>query len=128
MLAATNTWTIGHHERGVAAHQQRVAVGWRLRAALGRDVAARAGDVLDHDRLAPGLGELVGEEASGHIRRGAGREADQDAYGLFGVVRLGERVEIEQQQRDERDDYPHSPSPACPESAVQRCTLRRRAG
>ncbi len=47
-----------HDQRGVAAHEQRVAVRWRLGGAVGRDVAARAGDVLDHHRLARGCVSL----------------------------------------------------------------------
>ena len=52
-----------HDQRGIPAHQQGVAVRGRLGGALGRDVAAGAGDVLHHHRLPPGFRELVGEQA-----------------------------------------------------------------
>ena len=72
-------------QRRVAAHHQRIAVGRRLGDALDRDVAAGAGDVLDHHRLAPGLGELVAEQPRGDVRRHAGRKADDDLDRLLGV-------------------------------------------
>src|SRR5262245_4497693 len=46
-------------EDAVIAVEQRVAVGWRARDLLGRDVAAGSGTVLDHERLAQKLLELL---------------------------------------------------------------------
>ena len=53
----------------VARHQQRVAVGRRLDGTLDRDVAAAAGRILDHDRLAPACGELLGKQSRRNVRR-----------------------------------------------------------
>ena len=44
-------------ELGVGRHQQRVAVGRGLGDAIAADVAAGAGDVFDHRRLAPDCGQ-----------------------------------------------------------------------
>ena len=52
---------IGDDGGGGGGHQ-RVAVGRRLGDAIGRDIAGRAGHVLDDHRLAPGLGDLVADE------------------------------------------------------------------
>jgi hypothetical protein len=120
MLGTMNTWVIGEvldrivgqlgeqvgidHQRGIAAHQQGVAVGRRLGDALDRDVAAGPGDVLDHDRLTPGLGELVAKEPRGDVGRHTGREADDDPDRLLGVVRLRERSARRQPQCQRRDD------------------------
>src|SRR5262249_36302660 len=63
----------------------------RLGGALGRDVAAGTAHVLDHDRLAPSGGKLVGKDAPGDVGCHARRKADQDADGLLRPVLLCER-------------------------------------
>jgi len=45
------------------ADEERVSVGGRLRDHLQRDVARRAGMVLDHEASAEGLGELDTDDA-----------------------------------------------------------------
>ncbi len=68
--------------RGQRAHQDRVAVGRRLRDHVGADVAAGAGLVLHNHRLAPHLGELLRDEAAGDVERSAGRERHDQLHGL----------------------------------------------
>jgi hypothetical protein len=85
-------------ERPRGAEQQRVAVGRGLGDALGRHVAAGAGHVLDHDRLAPGFGELVAHHPRNRVGGTAGHEADQDAERLVGIARLRKRVARRQQR------------------------------
>ena len=65
-------------EDAVVAHQQRVAVGRGMRGLLGGDVAARAGPVLDDERLVQDFLEPLAEDARQHVARPAGREGDDD--------------------------------------------------
>jgi hypothetical protein len=53
----------GADRLAVGVLQQRVAVGRRLGDGVGRDVAAGAGAVLHHDRLAERLAELAGDQS-----------------------------------------------------------------
>ena len=55
-----------------------VAVGRRARDHLAGDIAAGAGAVLDHDRLAERLLEPLAEDARHHVARAAGREAEHE--------------------------------------------------
>ena len=48
----------------IAAHHQQVAVGGRLGDAVGGDVAAGAGNILDHERGAPDFRKPVGKECA----------------------------------------------------------------
>ena len=120
-------------ERGVAAHHQRVAVRRGLGGAFGGDVAARAGDVLDHHRLAPGFGEFLGKQPRGDVGRDAGREADQDADRLLRVVRLraGHSCRQRHEERCKHTaDRLHCHPPVCrfPNRAFgSRATLRARS-
>ena len=59
---------IDRHRAGVAEHQH-MPVGRRARDQLGRNHAARARDVLDHERPAEDVGQLRGR-ACGRARRG----------------------------------------------------------
>ena len=61
-----------------------MAVGRALRHRLRREVAARAGAVLDHHLLRPALGELLPEGARQDVARPAGGEADDEAHRLVG--------------------------------------------
>jgi hypothetical protein len=85
---------------GVAGPEQRVTVGRRLGDAVGADGAGVAGDVLDHDRLAPRLGELVGEQTRGDVGGAARREADDELDRLVGPLGLrGERLAGEREHK-----------------------------
>lgn len=59
-----------------------VAIGLRLRQAVRHDVAARARQVLDHDRLAQALRQRLGQQARQRVGGAAGRETDQQAHRL----------------------------------------------
>src|SRR5712692_7763980 len=54
-----------------------MAVGRRLGRRGMRDIAARAGMVLDHVRLADALGEPGGDDARHDVRRTAGSKGHQ---------------------------------------------------
>ena len=76
----------GHHEAvhdavaAAAADDQGVAVGRRPGHRLGRDRAARAGAVLDDDRLTEVVRHPLRNRAADEVRRAAGREADDDLH------------------------------------------------
>jgi hypothetical protein len=91
-------------ERPGGTEQERVAVGRALGDALGRHVAARAGHVLDHNRLAPGFGKLVADHPRNDVGGTAGHEADQDAQRLVGIALLRKRVARRQQRRQRGRD------------------------
>ena len=91
-------------ERPGGAEQERVAVGRALGDALGRHVAARAGYVLDHNRLAPGFGKLVADHPRNDVGGTAGHKADQDAERLVGIALLRKRVAYRQQRRQRSRD------------------------
>ena len=74
------------HQAAEVGEQQRVAVGRALRDEIGADVAVRAGLVLDHDRLAPDLGELRPDLAREDVGGAAGRVGHDDADRLGRVV------------------------------------------
>jgi len=57
---------------------QRVAVGRRFRERVVREQPGAAGPVLDDDRLAETLGELLPEKAADQIVARTGRRADQE--------------------------------------------------
>jgi hypothetical protein len=100
-------------QRRVAAHQQRVAVGRRLGDAIGSDVAAGAGDILDHERRAPDFGKPVGKNASGKIRSRAGCEADHDFHRpvwIAGLRRRRRRREQHKQDGEQVRSELHLPS------------------
>ena len=62
------------HRRTLRGQQQRVAVGRGACAFHGPHEAARAALVVDHDRLAERLGELIGVGAPDDVGAGARRE------------------------------------------------------
>ena len=75
--------------RAEASHDERVAVGRRLRHGIGADVAARAGAVLDYDRLTPALRHANADEARVKIGDAARRKRhhDLDRLGRIGLAR-----------------------------------------
>ena len=74
---------------GVVVRQQGVAIGRGPGDELGADAAGRAGLVLDVERLAHLLGELLGNLAGHHIDGAAGSVRNDDADGLGRIRRLG---------------------------------------
>ena len=67
-------------QRPRRAEQQRVAVGLGLVGEIGPDVAAGAGLVLDHDRLAPSGLQLVADDAREHVVDAAAGEGHDDPH------------------------------------------------
>src|SRR6266699_5173270 len=65
-------------------HEQRIAVGLRLRDLRGADGAARAGPVLDDDGLAELRGEFFGDRARHDVGAAPGGERDDDPHRLRG--------------------------------------------
>ena len=65
---------------GDAGEKQRVAVGRRVYHGVGGDVAGGAGTILDDERLAEPVGQLLGEQPRQDIAHAAGAIADQDAH------------------------------------------------
>ena len=84
--------------RAHGAHFQRVAVGRGLGDQLRADVAAGAGPVVDDDRLAPCVGELLrdgaGEDVGGAARRERHDEADR-------LRRIGLRPGARRERREQ---------------------------
>ncbi len=72
------------------AHQQRVAVGLGMIGGIGADIAAGAGLVLHHHRLAPLGRQLVAEDARQHVIGAAAGEGDDETDGTGGEGGLRE--------------------------------------
>ncbi|MGY3408279.1 hypothetical protein ACVWZV_004392 [Bradyrhizobium sp. GM5.1] len=70
----------------VGHHQQRVAIGGRLRRFDRADDAARAGAVLNHEGLAKTLLERIADLPGGDIGRPAGAEGHDDPDRMVGIV------------------------------------------
>ena len=73
-------------DRLARQHADRVAVRRRLRAGACANVEPAAGPVLHHDRLAPGLLQLVGQRTCEHVSAAAGTERDDHPDGAGGIV------------------------------------------
>jgi hypothetical protein len=87
--------------------KQRVAVGRRVGDGLGAEIPARAGLVVDDDRLARPLGELLADGAGNRVEAAARRvgDDDRDAARRVGLGRGGEACS-EDQQTGETYDTP----------------------
>ncbi len=68
--------------RAHRAHEERVAVGGRACRHLAADVAARAGTVVHHHRLAQLGAHALGDDARQDVGGAAGRERHDDGDGL----------------------------------------------
>ena len=66
----------------VADHAERVSVRRRLEHRLGRQEAARARPIFDHDLLLGSLGEFLRQQPHGQIGNAAGAIRDGDVNGL----------------------------------------------
>ena len=90
------------------AEMQGIAVGRGLRRSRGADIAAPARPVLDHHVLAPGLGELLREDAAQRVDGAAGRERNQNADRAVGIG-LGACAAVHRQRG--RDQQQAAPDP-----------------
>ena len=77
--------------RGDRRHQQRVAVGRRLRDLIGADIAARAHPVVHHELLAQQLSHLRAHDARDGVGRTTGGEGDDHANRFGRIFVLGVR-------------------------------------
>ena len=89
-------------QNAVGAKEQRVAIRRRARHHLAGDIAARAGTVLDHDRLADDLLELARDQARHHIARPAGRKSKHHCHRACRIV--GGPRERRQQRKQRSND------------------------
>src|SRR6266496_3815535 len=85
--------------------EERVAVGRRLGDEIGADVAARAGAVLDDDRLAERLAQSRRERPRGEIGDSTRRKSDDKPDRLARV--LAERRRRKEQRGDRGGDSAH---------------------
>src|SRR5262245_52648278 len=76
-----------HSVRPVRPEHQRVAVRSALRYHLRSHHAVRAAAVLDHNLLAPRLGQLLPDDARQDIRWSARAEGNYQSYGPRGILR-----------------------------------------
>ena len=101
----------------VRHHQQRVAVGRRLRDRIGADDRAGAGPVLDDEGLLELFGEMLRDDARVDVGRTAGAERHDHAHLPRRIVlRLGrtERSEREQREGDNAQQcHELPPRPSC---------------
>ena len=73
----------------VVVDQEGIAVGRGARHVRGRQRAARAGTVLDHDALAQRLRHGGAQAARHHVGRTARRERHDQRDGMIGIAALG---------------------------------------
>ena len=115
--------------------QDGVAVGRRAQHLAGRDIAAGAGLVVDHDRQAAALGQLLRQDAGDDVAAAARRKTDQQAE-LLRRERLrpgGARQQAGQRSRaDQRSpihqDVPPGIPPFIGDHALPRPPGRRKGG
>src|SRR5215510_4325095 len=82
-----------------AAHDHRVAVGRRLRDGLCSNIPAGAGPVLDDDRLAPCVIELLPYDSRKYIRHTPGRERHDEPDRLRWIDLRGARASRKKQNQ-----------------------------
>ena len=95
-----------NRDRARLAEQQRIAIGLRLGDEIGADDRARAALVLDHDRLAGILRDLLGHDARHRIRPAARRVGD-DELDRFGGIVLCKRRWCDGSQSQRTHGAPH---------------------
>src|SRR6185503_853982 len=98
--------------RADAADADRVAIGRRLGDHVRADVAARAGAVLDEDRLAPGLGPAIADQTRidvGDAAHGK-RHDDPDRLGWVDLRACGESNKKKQQKPESNCGHGISPA------------------
>jgi hypothetical protein len=75
-----------HHQRRIDRHEQRVAIGRRLRRGLGADNGVATRTVLDHHRLPPILAHPLADETRDDVARSTGREGHDHSDRSIGKV------------------------------------------
>src|SRR6516162_2217907 len=65
---------------GQGGHEQRVAVRRSMHDGFGRDVAACPGPVVDDERLAESIRQLLTQQPRDDVGRAAGRKTDENAH------------------------------------------------
>ena len=96
------------HMRSDARDDERVAVGRRLRHEVRADHAAGAAAVLDDEAFLQLIGELRADQPAERVGAAAGAEGHDDLDGPRGV-RLGERSETDEQNRQRSAQTDHAP-------------------
>jgi hypothetical protein len=81
-----------------------MTVGRGLRDDLARDHAARAGPVVDDDRLAPALRELLPDDTRHDVREAARRKRDEYAN-RFARISLRDGSACEHEGSDGEHEY-----------------------
>ena len=102
-----------HH--AARADEQRVAVVRLVHHVFGGDPSAGAGLVLVDDRLAEDFGQLVADEAGEDVVAAAGRERDDDADRLVGIIG---RCVLRRRGRRPRPELPNAAPSNAPPSFV----------
>ena len=90
--------------------QQGVAVGWTLGHHLDADGAARAGPILDDDRLAPCLRQLLRHRSRNDVGRAARSEWIDDAHRLGGKLLRQSRRNADGQRHANQQTLQHQHS------------------
>jgi hypothetical protein len=78
----------GDREGGSAGKAQRGAVGWCPGKLADAEHAARPADILDHDRLAPGLVQVLAHHPGEDVGRSSGRERHDQLHGAGRIAGL----------------------------------------
>ena len=100
---AVETWIDG--DLGVGRHQKCVAVGRGLGDAVARDVAAGAGNIFDHHRLAPDLAQPVGHDPGDDVHRTCGRIAKDHSDRAVRISALRNGVAGRRKYRQRGNQY-----------------------
>ena len=107
---------------GVRHHQQRVAVGRRLRDRVGPDDRSGARPVLHHEGLLELLGEMLRDHARIHVGRAAGAERHDQAHlaGRIVLCRGADGRSKPQKRKGNGAQHGHEflPSKSCPWTAA----------
>ncbi len=89
------------HMRAHRARKQRVAVGCGRRDPGAADGAARAADVLDHERMPERPAHRLGDDAGYHVARSAGGEGHHHCDVACRIVLRRSRLRAADEQRGE---------------------------
>ena len=112
----------GIDQQGIIPHQQRMAVGVRLRHHAGTDIAAAAGTIVDDHPLGPALAEPLRQDAGEGVEAATGCRRHHDPHRPRRIILRRARRSCEQ-----RHAGPRVPSPndqcGCVAAAVHDCSL-----
>jgi hypothetical protein len=76
-----------------------------MHGAVGGDIAAGAGHVLDHRGLIPQCRQSVAHDARDDVDRSARRIADQDVHGVVRIFALRERARRRRERGERRQKH-----------------------